>query len=56
MITVTTSDSKLKSLVESKESFESPEELRKYLSESGEKDFSIKESQDNVTIYRVLKG
>ncbi len=58
MLIVNTSDEKLKTLLESATVFDSPEHLKTYLLNSGEKDFKLQESQDNqvVTILRILKG
>lgn len=58
MLKIDTSDEKLKMLIESNSSsFNSFDELKSYLLESGEKDFKLKEGLDNqVTILRILKG
>jgi hypothetical protein len=57
MIIVQSSDSKIKTLLEKKEKFETRKELEKFLTESGEKDIIFKESSEGkISILRVLKG
>jgi|JI10StandDraft_1071094.scaffolds.fasta_scaffold120926_4 hypothetical protein len=57
MIKVNTTDEKLKMLIESTSPFESPEDLKSYLIQSGEMDFKLTEALDQqVTVLRILKG
>ena len=57
MIDISTSDSKIKTLLEKREIFETKNDLESFLLESGEKDIIFKESSEGkIRVLRLLKG